>query len=85
MKYKEEAINKCMHAVGISNRVPYKRHGKLFLKSYRNHYDAGERDVPVWEELVRLGYAYKNKLYHLTPAGFDWLQKEIGITIKREE
>lgn len=85
MSNEEKAISMCRHAIGMSNRKPYKRHGKLFFKSYRNHYDAGIKDIPIWEQLVEMGYAYKNRLYHLTDDGVEWLSKEIGIIIKMED
>lgn len=82
---KEKAIHLCMHAVGFSDRDPYKRHGKLFFKSYRNRYNAAENNVPVWEELVSLGYAYKNRMYHMTEKGLEWFYLQTLIKVKIDD
>lgn len=88
----EKTINFAKHAIGLDNKKPYKRHGKLFYKPYRNYYDASYDNRPVWEELVKLKYADAGKknrdgsrTYWLTRKGLDWLGEELGITIHDEE
>lgn len=41
------------HALGVQS------YGDRWSKPYRNHYCAGDDDVPAWEELVTRGFARK--------------------------
>lgn len=81
-----------MHAIGLDNKTPYKRHGKLFYRPYRNHYDASQEDCEYWDCIVKAGYAVGGKkdrcggrMYWLTRQGFDWLGEKIGVKIHEEE
>lgn len=73
------------HCIGLNSYgKPYKRHGKLWYKPYRNHYDAGGDDIGIWDALVEIGHAYKNSMYHLTPEGFRWLGRILNMKIYEE-
>lgn len=75
-------VRQAMHCIGLDYKKPYTRHGKKFYKPYRNRYDAGGKDIEIWDALTHIGYAYKNRVYHLTAAGFRWLGRILNITIK---
>lgn len=38
-------ITLAKHCIGLDHNKPYKRHGRYFYRPYRNHYDAGGKDV----------------------------------------
>ena len=78
-------VSQAIHCIGLDYKKPYTRHGKKFYKPYRNGYDAGGKDVEIWDALTQIGYAYKNRTYHLTAAGFRWLGRILNITIKAGE
>ena len=78
-------VKQAMHCIGLDYKKPYTRHGKKFYKPYRNGYDAGGKDIEIWDALTHIGYAYKNRVYHLTAAGFRWLGRILNITIKAGE
>ncbi len=92
MKREEQCISFAKHAIGLDNNKPYKRHGKLFYKPYRNYYDASINDCEVWEVMANNGYAergrkdrYGGRMYWLTRKGLDWLGEKLGIKIYNEE
>lgn len=92
------AIEEAKHAIGIGqhgrNR-PYKRHGRLFYRPWRNRFCTAVDD-PVWVYLKKLGYAehgevrtiYKpdatSTIFYLTRNGLDWIGKQIGVIIHDE-
>lgn len=60
----EEEIHLMEHALGIekawdTHGYHYKRHGKQYVKSYRNYYqDSFNSDtIATWKSLVNRGYA----------------------------
>lgn len=80
------------YCIGLDHKKPYKRHGRHFYRPYRNYYDAGEKDVEVWDMLVDAGYAesgrkdrYGGRMYWLTREGLDWLGEKLVIHIWDEE
>ena len=81
-------INCASHAIGLDRKKPYKRHGKLFYRPYRNYYAASPKDCEVWKMMVAAGYAeadrYGGRLYWLTRKGLDWLGEQIGVHIHDE-
>lgn len=88
----EKAIEFAKHAIGLSRKKPYKRHGKFFYKPYRNFYSACKQDCEVWDALVAQGYAkggkkdrYGGREYWLTRSGLDWLGSRLNIHIYDEE
>ena len=85
-------VKKAMHCIGLDYAKPYKRHGKLFYKPYRNHYDASPKDCEVWGLMCDARYAdrgredrYGGRMYRLTREGLDWLGKQLGIYIWDKE
>ena len=78
-------VRQAMHCIGLDYAKPYTRHGKKFYKPYRNHYDAGGKDIETWDALTYIGHAYKGNMYHLTAEGFRWLGRILDITIKAGE
>lgn len=80
------------HAIGLDSKKPYKRHGKLFYRPYRNYYFASANYREAWETLVNAGYAERGKklncggrVYWLTRKGLDWLGEQLGMVIYDEE
>ena len=80
------------HAIGLDNKKPYKRRGKLFYRPYRNYYCASQKDSEIWDVMVNAGYAKAGKkdrrggrTYWLTRKGLDWLGERLNIKIYDEE
>ncbi|MCD8398125.1 MAG: hypothetical protein LUD12_13270 [Lachnospiraceae bacterium] len=88
-------ISLMKHCIGMDSRKPYKRHGKIFYKPYRNYFSTAEKgkDAENWKTIMDAGYAkrreIKNKyggyVYWLTRAGLDWLGEKLGMHIYDEE
>lgn len=92
MNSDNEYISLASHAIGLDHKKPYKRHGKLFYRSYRNYYDASIKDCELWDLMVDAGYAeagrkdrYGGRMYWLTRKGLDWLGEKLCIKIYDEE
>lgn len=88
----KRCIDLASHAIGLDRKKPYKRHGRLFYRPYRNYYDASQRDCETWNVMVDAGYAdagrkdrYGGRMYWLTRKGLDWLGEKLGIHIYDEE
>ena len=88
----QKEINYMSHAIGLDNKKPYKRHGKLFYKPYRNYYEASLVGCKIWDNLVVKKYANAGKknrngsrTYWLTRKGMDVLGEKLGIVIHDEE
>lgn len=85
------------HCIGLNNKDPYKRHGKLFYRPYRNYFATHDKssDYDKWKELCTYGYAkfeigksvgnHNHITFYLTRHGLDWLGETLGITIYDEE
>ena len=69
------------HCIGLDGEKPYKRAGRCFYMPYRNYYDAGYGDSPMWEALVEKGFAWCKSMYHLTLHGIYLLRWQTGICI----
>lgn len=69
------------NCIGLDDKKPYMRAGKYFYKPYRNYYDAGPEDEPMWEALVEKHLAWRVTMYHLTIEGFYLLGLQMGIYI----
>lgn len=90
---KELCINLASHAIGLDNKKPYKRHGKLFYKPYRNYFSTakGCDDLEMWKTMENAGYAASYivhlnvYVFWLTRKGLDWLGEQLGIKIYDEE
>lgn len=84
MQLSSEQIDQMKHCIGLHRRKPYRRHGKLFYKPYRNYFDCGRHDDPDWSEFADCGYAvdyYGKGRYELTKAGLEMLSSATGIHI----
>lgn len=69
------------HCIGLDDKKPYKRAGRSFYKPYRNYYDTGDIDSPMWGAMAETNLARKDDMYHLTATGVCLLgwQKDIYI------
>lgn len=88
----DRCVKLAKHAIGLDRKWPYKRHGRLFYKPYRNYYGASVKDCETWDIMVANGYAeagrkdrYGGRMYWLTRRGLDWLGEKLGIQIHDEE
>ena len=94
LSHKTKEIQLAAHTIGLDNKWPYQRHGKLFYRPYRNYFSTHGKDIylSLWQSLCDKGYAKclkghnpGNITFWLTRAGLDWLGQELGITIYDEE
>ena len=80
------AIDYCEHMVGLDYERPYQRHGKLFYKPYRNHWEAPANGNKILDKLPRFLVTREademGVLYALTVDGLKWLGRQLKITIK---
>ena len=98
MEWSERHIDLAKHAIGLDNSKPYKRHGRMFYRPYRNYFSTTDRcrDYSAWVELAADGYAkrrigfnqpengeYTVWFFFLTEKGFDRLGEIIGVKIHR--
>ena len=84
-----------MHTIGLwpeGLRHPYKRHGKIFYRPYRNHFDTAPNcdGYWMWERMEKAGHAEARKtgngeMWHLTRHGLDWLEMKLDMKIYDEE
>lgn len=66
--------NMMLHALGADYQ-PYRTHGKSrYYHAYRNNYDAGGRDIELWDDLAAKGYAEKRRCYRVTVKGIHALE-----------
>lgn len=80
-KLPEMLFAEMKHCIGLDYKRPYMRGGRYFYRPYRNDYDAGPRDEPMWEALVEKHLAWRVTMYHLTIKGFYLLGLQTGIYI----
>ena len=80
------AVDYCEHMVGLDYKRPYKRHGKLFYKPYRNYWGANPDGEPILDKhprfLITREADRKGVWYTLTTDGLKWLGRQLKITIK---
>lgn len=82
----------CIGMVDSCNRrhKPYRRHGRVFYRPWRNYFSTPSPSSP-WEELCKHGYADRGPvddrgvLYWMTRKGLDWLGDQLEMTIYDEE
>lgn len=85
-----EQISKMKHALGIGNAKEYHRHGKRYIKSYRNYYQTNNPDKK-WEELIEFGMAEKEIVnekyiyYSVTKKGITFMEKQEHAIIKETD
>ena len=89
-----------LHCIGMidsgsQRHRPYRRHGKIFYRPWRNYF-CSAADDQTWNRLCEAGYAAHGDIhahdgrkpsttFWMTRAGLDWLGREIGMTIYDEE
>nr|DAN05732.1 MAG TPA: hypothetical protein [Caudoviricetes sp.] len=80
------AVDYCKHMVGLDYERPYQRHGRLFYKPYRNHWEAPANGNKILDKLPRFLVTREademGVLYALTVDGLKWLGRQLKITIK---
>ena len=78
-------VSEAKHCIGLDHNKPYKRHGKLWFKPYRNYFNTTDDDE-IWKTLTKIGHAkeYAWNFFCLTDEGRRWLGRILGITIKEE-
>ena len=84
-----------MHTIGMwpeGQRHPYKRHGKIFYRPYRNYFDTAPwcDGYWMWERMQKAGHAEAHKtsqgeFWCLTRRGLDWLEMKLDMKIYDEE
>lgn len=87
----EKVIGFCKHFVGLDMARPYKRHGRLYYKAYRNYWYDND-NVPEFDLMCAGAFGLMGKkkeekgvFYWLTAAGLEWLSRKTGIQIRREK
>lgn len=91
----ENEIDLMEHALGLEEAqrkrgYHYHRHGKFYLKSYRNYFQEqiGKRYYNTWESLCKKNFAvsketYNNCIYYfVSDKGIKQLQQQCGYIIK---
>ena len=84
-----------LHCIGMvgscsQRHKPYRRHGKMFYRPWRNYFSTAAPS-PLWEELCAHGYAdhgavsERGVMYWMTRKGLDWLGAQLDMTIYDEE
>lgn len=80
------AVDYCKHMVGLDYERPYQRHGRLFYKPYRNHWETPANGNKILDKLPRFLVTREademGVLYALTVDGLKWLGRQLKITIK---
>lgn len=92
MDNKNIYIEYAKHCIGLNRKEPYKRHGRLYYRPYRNYFYASGNQSEIWNVMFAAGYAdcgaensNGGHTYWLTRAGLDWLGEKLGIHIYDEE
>lgn len=84
-----------LHCIGMvdsgsQRHKPYRRHGRVFFRPWRNYFSCHKPDSR-WEELCAHGYADHGTVnehgvtYWVTRKGLDWLGEQLEMTIYDEE
>lgn len=83
----KSAVEHAKHMVGLDGQAkPYKRHGRLYYKPYRNYWDGYDSALDLMSHEA-FGLVEKRELadgspmYYLTREGLDWLGRRLGVTI----
>ncbi len=86
----EVQVDDMKHCIGLDYKKPYKRHGRLFYRPWRNFFATGPNcdGVHIWLDLERQGYAIRKRrcdwTFELTREGLDALGDAIGVHIHDE-
>ena len=91
----KQIVRTMMHTIGLwpeGLRHPYKRHGKIYYRPYRNYFNTahGCDGYWMWERMQKAGHAevYKGcqgEFWKLTRRGLDWLEMKLDMKIYDEE
>ena len=92
MLVSEEQLHNMEHALGIADYMlskisKYHRYGKCYIKSYRNYFCAGQRDLDSWRDLVDKGLAttwnnFNSTYFNVSDKGIEYLQEVQNYIIK---
>ena len=87
----EKQIKVMKHCIGLGQKYPYKRHGRLFYRPYRNFFATGPScdGVDIWLDLEKQGYAMRGVgvfrwTFCLTGFGLDVLGRHLNVKIYDE-
>ena len=87
----EVQVEDMKHCIGMyGEKKPYKRHGRLFYRPWRNFFATGPNcdGVHIWLDLERRGYAIRkrrcNWTFELTREGLDALGLHLNVRIYDE-
>ena len=80
-KLPEMLFAEMKHCIGLDYKRPYMRGGMYLYRPYRNDYDAGPKDEPMWEALIEKRLAWIGAMYHLSIEGIYLLSLQTGIYI----
>lgn len=85
----ESAMDDMRHMIGLDmlKHKPYRRHGRLFYKPYRNYWAGFNKYLDYFSGVLGLVEKQepdpngKMPYYHLTRRGLDFLGRHINVTI----
>ena len=85
----ESALDDMRHMIGLDmlKHKPYRRHGRLFYKPYRNYWEGFNKYLEYFSGVLGLVEKQepdpngKMPYYHLTRRGLDFLGRHINVTI----
>lgn len=63
-----------LHALGADHKEYRSYKGSKTYHAYRNYYDAGGKDIAIWNDLVEKELAEKHTFYHVTVKGIRVLE-----------
>lgn len=75
-------ISNMKHAIGFDmGNIRGTKHRKM--EPYRNYFDAGERDIPGWDDLVRRGLAIERRrgYYSVSKDGAEFIRWVTGVEL----
>lgn len=87
----DRTVKDCLHMVGHGQSKEYHRHGKHYMKAYRNYWYGKMRDD--FEYMCRKTFGYMARTlpsddgyvyYSLTEEGLKWLGRKTNMIIKRK-
>ncbi|MDR9830249.1 hypothetical protein RCJ22_32205, partial [Vibrio sp. FNV 38] len=89
----EDALDYMRYMIGLVmfRHKPYKRHGKLFYKPYRNYWAGQNQYLDYLGGVIGMVEKEETKqaggmpFYYLARRGLDFLGRHIGVTIHDEE
>lgn len=88
----DKTVKHCLHMVGYGRSKEYYRHGKHYMKAYRNYWYGKMRDD--FEYMCRKTFGYMERTvssddgyvyYSLTEEGLKWLGRKTKMIIKETD